>query len=1044
MQTSRRKFLKAGALFGGSSAAFNLMASGKSLAATNQPRLWKLHNTKEFVNICCYCSGGCGTICSVRDGHLINLEGDPDHPCNIGGLCPKGAGLAGLRNIVTKDRRLISHPHRLVRPKVRRPGSTEWEEISWAQAIDEMARAIKKTRDENYTATEDGVTVNRCDGIASFGAAQLNNEEGWLVQKFARSLGSTQIDNQTRVCHSSTVSGLAPSFGRGSMTSHWSDFQNSDVIMTIGSNNVENHPLSSRWVHRAVDRGATWIVVDPRFTRSAAQADMYAAIRPGTDIAFFGGLVNYILSNNLQQKEYVEHYTNATYLLDPNYKFNPEDGVFSGWDEAKKSYSNKTWSYQTEEVRPWSTEPGAAGAWVNDPGVPRFNPPALKVPKKDPTLRDPRCVLNVMKDHYSRYTIAKVSSVTGIDPEVLETVYKTYASTGAPDKSGSILYALGQTQHHYGAQNCRAMCVVQLLLGNIGVAGGGINALRGEPNVQGSTDIGASAPDAPGYLAWPIAQNHRNLAEWCSRETYPDGYYMNKPKFMVSLLKEWYGDNATVDNDYCFDLLPKRSLKRPDTTIATFHNMDNQSIKGYLVWGMNPAHSAANSKFVREAMSKLDWMIVADWFETETASFWKAPDMDPTKINTTVYMLPAALIYEKEGSINNSGRWIQWRQKAVEPLGQALSDFEILSRLFNRIQALYRKEGGVNPDQVTKVNWNYRNPEGKLDVKAVAHALNGYDWKTGRLLNSFADLKADGSTASGIWIFGGFYNNNDARWDPMAQPCTRRSKYDPSGLGLYSEWSFAWPANRRVLYNRASADPKGQPWNKKRMLVSWDGKKWVNNDVPDFAATAKNADGSVRQIAPNDKAFFMTWEQGSRLFAYGMKDGPMPEHYEPFETPAKNGLNGRQNSPMIAFADHPSTKRGDKAKFPIVATSYSLTEHWQSGTQTRNVPAINETQPAPFIEVSVELAKEKGFKNGDPIRVFNNRGSIVAPALVTIRLKPFVINGEKTHMIGLPHHWSWATAYATGDTMNDLTPNVGDPNSNIPEYKAFLVNVEKA
>lgn len=1043
MQTTRRKFLKTSAMFGGGSAAFGMMSAANS-ATFLQPGPWKLNNTKEFLNVCCYCSGGCGTICSVRDGKLINLEGDPDHPCNIGGLCPKGAGMAGLRHIVTKDRRVVAHPHRLTRPKVRRPGSTEWEEISWAQAIDEMARAIKKTRDENYTPTEDGVTVNRCDGIASFGAAQLNNEEGWLVQKFARSLGVTQIDNQTRVCHSSTVAGLAPSFGRGSMTSHWSDFQNADVIMTIGSNNVENHPLSSRWVHRAVDRGATWIVVDPRFTRSAAQADMFAGIRPGTDIAFFGGLISYIIENGLYQKEYVKNYTNAAYLLSPEYKFNPDDGLFSGWDEKTKSYDNKTWAYQTAEVKPWDDSPGAAGAWVNEPGVPQFNKPALKVPKKDMSLQDPLCVINVMKNHYKRYDIPTVSKITGIDPEILEAIYKTYASTGAPEKSGSILYALGQTQHHYGSQNCRAMCVVQLLLGNVGVAGGGINALRGEPNVQGSTDIGASAPDAPGYLAWPIVQKHKNLAGWCAAETYADGYYMNKPKFMVSLLKEWYGDNANANNDYCFDLLPKRSLKRPDTTMPTFHNMENQSIKGYLVWGMNPAHSAANTKFVREAMAKLDWMIVADWFETETASFWKAPDMDPKKINTTVYMLPAALIYEKEGGINNSGRWIQWRQKAVEPLGQAKSDFEMLSLLFNRIQQLYRKEGGVNPDQVTKVNWNYRNPEGQLDIKAVAHALNGYDWKSGRLLDNFNELKADGSTACGIWIFTGFFNNNKAKWDAMEQPCTRRSKVDPSGLGLYPEWSFAWPANRRVLYNRASADMQGQPWNKDRMLVSWNGTKWVNNDVPDFVAAAKNPDGSTRQVPPNNKAFFMTWEQNSRLFAYPMSDGPMPEHYEPFETPTKNILNGRQNSPKILFADHPSVKKGEASQYPIVATSYSLTEHWQSGTQTRNVPWIVETQPAPFVEISTELAQEKGIKNGDKIRVFNNRGSIVCNAMVTIRLKPFMVNGQKTHMIGLPHHWSWATAYATGDTMNDLTPNVGDPNSNIPEYKAFLVNVERA
>lgn len=1042
MQTTRRTFMKAAVGLTGAATAFNAMSTGRFLPGSVPP--WKLANTQEYLNVCCYCSGGCGTICSVRDGKLINVEGDPDNPNNLGGLCPKGAGLLGLSSIVTKDRRLVSHPHRLTQPLVRRPGSTQWEPIAWSQVIDEIAHRIKKTRDENYTATEDGITVNRCDAIASYGAAQLNNEEAWLVQKFARSLGAVQIDNQTRVCHSSTVSGLAPSFGRGSMTNLWSDFQNSDVILTIGANNVENHPLSSRWVHRAVDRGAKWIVVDPRFTRTASQADLYAPIRPGTDIAFFGGLIRYILANKLYQKEYVQNYTNATYLIDPSYKFDVASGLFSGWNEADDAYSNKTWMYQTEEVIPWGTAPGDAGAWVNDPGVPKFNHPALKVPKKDATLSDPQCVLNVLTRHYDRYTLKKVSEITGTDEKILEEVYKTYAASGAPDKSASILYALGQTQHTYGSQNCRAMAIVQLLLGNVGMAGGGINALRGEPNVQGSTDVGATMDFTPGYLAWPIQQTHPTLAAYLSKETYSSGYYMNKPKFMISMLKEWYGDYATAENNYCYDLLPKRSLKHNDSTIPTFHYMQDGNLKGYLVWGMNPCHSEPNAKYVRQVMAKLDWMVVADWFETETASFWKAPDMDPTKVNTTVYMLPAALIFEKEGSLANSGRWLQWRQKAVEPLGQCKSDFEIMTRIFNRIQQLYRQEGGVNPDQVTKVNWNYRNPMGELDVKAVAHAMNGYDTKSGKLVKSYSDLKADGSTACGLWIYSGYFNNEELKWIASEQPCMRRSLRDPDGLGLFPEFSFSWPANRRILYNRASADLQGRPWNPKKMLVSWDGSRWVNNDVPDFV-TSTVKDGSAVPVPPNNKAFFMTWEQEARLFAYPMKDGPMPEHYEPYESPTKNMLNGRQDSPMVQFAQwKESVKRGNAEEYPIVATTYSVVEQWQAGGQTRNIPWLVEIMPRPFVEISEELAKEKGIKNGDVIRVWNNRGSIEAFAMVTIRFKPLDVNGKKTHTIGLIHHWSWASAYSTGDTMNDLSPNVGDPNSYIPEFKAFLVNVEKA
>ncbi len=1032
MELSRRSFFKRGLAFGASAAA----AATASAETAHAEAPYKLRNVKEVTNICCYCSGGCGTICSSRDGELINLEGDPDHPVNLGGLCPKGAAMWGLRNVVTADRKAKLHPDRPLYPMVRRPGKKEWERLSWDEAVNEIARHIKTTRDATFVEKEDGITVNRCDGISSFGAAQLNNEEGWLVQKFARSMGILSIDNQTRVCHSSTVAGLAPSFGRGSMTSHWCDFANSDVIMSIGSNNVENHPLSSRWVERAQDKGAKWIVVDPRYSRSAAQADIYARIRPGTDIAFYGGLIRYIIENKLYQKEYILHYTNAACILRPDFKFNEETGLFSGWDPETKRYDNETWGYDVDKKVGWDTTPGSAFSWVNDPNVPKFKTPDLKVLKRDMTLTDPNCVLNVMRRHYARYTPEMVHRVTGMDMDVMKKVWDTFASTGRPDKEGSILYALGQTQHSYGSQNCRAMCVVQLLLGNIGIAGGGINALRGEPNVQGSTDVGASSHQAPGYLAWPTAKSHPTLAKYLSTETYAAGYYSNKPKFWVSALKEWFGDNATFKNDYCYDLLPKIAPKKDYgdfSTIMSFNDMRDDKIKGYMCWGMNPAHSTPNAKHARHAMAKLDWLLVADWFQTETSLFWCAPDMKPEEVQTEVYFLPAALIYEKIGSINNSGRWIQWREKAVEPPGECKSDFEMMMLIWDKLCELYRKEGGACPDQILKTNMNYRI-NGKADLRALCWALNGYTVKDQKLIPGYAALKADGTTACGIWIFSGYYNNEAEKMDPMKQPCTRRNKSDPSGLGLFSEWSFAWPANRRILYNRASADPEGRPWDPKRTLVEWKGDHWLQNDVGDFV-TAKG---------PDDKAFFMTWEQNARLFAYGMADGPLPEHFEPHEAPVKNLLNGAGGNPCIRFADDPSVKRGSVKDFPFVVTTYSVVEHWQTGTQTRNIPWLNELIPCNFIELSEELAAEKGIKTGDMVHVWNNRGSVKVAAMVTKRMKPMEIDGKMTHVVGMPHHFSWATNMARGDNVNDLTPNVGDPNSYIPEYKAFLVNLEKA
>ena len=1032
MELSRRSFFKRGLAFGASAAA----AATASAETAHAEAPYKLRNVKEVTNICCYCSGGCGTICSSRDGELINLEGDPDHPVNLGGLCPKGAAMWGLRNVVTADRKAKLHPDRPLYPMVRRPGKKEWERLSWDEAVNEIARHIKTTRDATFVEKEDGITVNRCDGISSFGAAQLNNEEGWLVQKFARSMGILSIDNQTRVCHSSTVAGLAPSFGRGSMTSHWCDFANSDVIMSIGSNNVENHPLSSRWVERAQDKGAKWIVVDPRYSRSAAQADIYARIRPGTDIAFYGGLIRYIIENKLYQKEYILHYTNAACILRPDFKFNEETGLFSGWDPETKRYDNETWGYDVDKKVGWDTTPGSAFSWVNDPDVPKFKTPDLKVLKRDMTLTDPNCVLNVMRRHYARYTPEMVHRVTGMDMDVMKKVWDTFTSTGRPDKAGSILYALGQTQHSYGSQNCRAMCVVQLLLGNIGIAGGGINALRGEPNVQGSTDVGASSHQAPGYLAWPTAKSHPTLAKYLSTETYAAGYYSNKPKFWVSALKEWFGDNAVFENDYCYDLLPKIAPKKDYgdfSTIMSFNDMRDDKIKGYMCWGMNPAHSTPNAKHARHAMAKLDWLLVADWFQTETSLFWCAPDMKPEEVQTEVYFLPAALIYEKIGSINNSGRWIQWREKAVEPPGECKSDFEMMMLIWEKLCELYRKEGGTCPDQILKTNMNYRI-NGKADLRALCWALNGYTVKDQKLIPGYAALKADGTTACGIWIFSGYYNNEAEKMDPMKQPCTRRNKSDPSGLGLFPEWSFAWPANRRILYNRASADPEGRPWDPKRTLVEWKGDHWLQNDVGDFV-TAKG---------PDDKAFFMTWEQNARLFAYGMADGPLPEHFEPHEAPVKNLLNGAGGNPCIRFADDPSVKRGSVKDFPFVVTTYSVVEHWQTGTQTRNIPWLNELIPCNFIELSEELAAEKGIKTGDMVHVWNNRGSVKVAAMVTKRMKPMEIDGKMTHVVGMPHHFSWATNMARGDNVNDLTPNVGDPNSYIPEYKAFLVNLEKA
>ena len=833
------------------------------------------------------------------------------------------------------------------------------------------------------------------------------------------------------------------------MTGHWCDFQNADFFLTCGSNNAENHPESARWVQFARDKGAVNICVDPRFTRTAAVADYYCPIRPGTDIAFYGGLISYAIENDLYQKEYVKAYTNASYLIDPNYNFDIETGLFSGWNEKTKTYDTTSWGYQTEEVVPPNTEPGGAFSYTLKEGVPQFTPPSLNKPKRDMTLQDPQCCFQIMKKHYSRYTIEQVAAICGMGEEALETVYKLYCSSGAPEKVGAILYALGQTQHHYGSQNTRIMGMVQLLLGNIGVPGGSVNALRGEPNVQGATDMCILTYDFPGYLKWPNAAKHYTLSKYCEKEAMSDGYYVNKPKFLISGLKEWYGENATYDNDYCYDLLPKVPAEDNFTSMRTFQHMEDGTMKGYFAWGMNPCHSTANTSYVRRAMGNLEWLVAVDQVITETASFWNAPDINPAEVKTECYFWPCALIYEKPGTILNSGRWIQWRYKAVEPVGEAKPDLEIIDMFFTKVQEMYKKEGGAVPEAITKVKWDYYK-DGKVDARCVAMALNGYkvmdgahDWENCELINSFGQLEADGSTSTAMWIYAGFYANGEHRWDPSKQNVGRRVRDDKSGLGLYPEWAFAWPANRRILYNRASADLAGKPWNKDRALVEWTGSEWITNDVPDFTTSTKDAEGNTVPVEPNDKAFIMTWEGQSRFICSTMADMPIPEHYEPFESPTSNALNGAEYSPCIQFADHHSVKRGSKEDYPLAITTYSVTEMWQTGGQTRACPALNEVRPEQFIEISKDLAAERGIKNGEMVRMYNNRGDIEVMALVTDRLKPMQVNGEKTHVIGAIHHWSWAGVFATGPTVNDLPPNVGDPNSFIPEYKAFLVNIEK-
>jgi formate dehydrogenase major subunit len=825
------------------------------------------------------------------------------------------------------------------------------------------------------------------------------------------------------------------------MTNHWIDLQNSDVILIMGSNAAENHPVSFRWISKARDHGATLIHVDPRYTRTSSQADYYAPLRSGSDIAVLGGMIKYILDNNLEHEEYVRLYTNATFILNEDFQLPAElDGVFSGYDPETRSYDQSTWAFAKDEN-----------------GVIR----------KDPSMQHPRCVYQLLRRHYSRYDLDTVSDISGTPKELLRTIYRTYTATGAPDKAATIMYAMGWTQHTVGTQNIRTMAIVQLLLGNIGVAGGGVNALRGESNVQGSTDHCLLFHILPGYLKTPKAsqqslQAYNEAYTPTTNEPLSANWWNNYPKYSVSLLKAHYGEQATEDNDFGYHWLPKLEDDQNASWLLLFDEMHKGNFQGFFAWGQNPACSGSNANKVREALANLDWMVNVNLFDNETGSFWRGPNMDPEKVQTEVFFLPCASFVEKEGSITNSGRWAQWRYKAIEPQGQSMPDSEIMNELHFRVKQLYEKEGGANPDPVTRLSWEYgeKDANGKvkeMDTHLLAKEINGYflrdtviegkTYKKGTLVPSFAYLQADGSTSSGNWLYCNSYTEEGNK---MA----RRSLKDPSGIGLYPEWAWCWPVNRRILYNRASVDAYGRPWDIEQPVIQWDRGQWVG-DVPDGGwPPMKNPDGSENE--GSRKAFIMKPAGVASIFGPGRPDGPFPEYYEPLESPlTMNPIpeNSQRVNPVLPFFCSPYEEQ-DRGldvfamadpRFPYICSTYRVTEHWQTGVLTRHIPWLLELMPSLILEMSEELGELKGIRDGDRVEVESARGRVKAVAVVTNRLQPFKIMGQKIHQVGTLwcFGWQYPEGGQAGDSANLLTSTTGCPNTLIPETKVFMVNVQK-
>ncbi|MDK4688617.1 formate dehydrogenase-N subunit alpha [Kingella negevensis] len=1023
MNVTRRQFFKVTAAGAGATtlAAVGMMPT----AAFAEVRQYKLSRASEARNNCTYCSVGCGTLLySMGDGaknakrKIFHIEGDPDHPVSRGSLCPKGASSIDF----------VNSPNRVQYPEVREPNSNEWKRISWDEALDRIARHIKDERDASFQEKNAaGVTVNRTETLGMLAASASSNETGILTVKFARALGIVALDTQARVCHGPTVAGLAPSFGRGAMTNSFVDIQNADFIMVMGGNAAEAHPVGFKWVIESKKRkGTKLFVVDPRFNRTAAVADFYAPIRAGSDIAFLGALINWLIENDKIQWDYVKNYTNASFIVHKDFDFN--EGLFSGavgQPESNKHagfYDQSSWFYELDEK-------GFA--------------------KTDPTLKDPRCVFQMMKKHYSRYTLDMMTTICGTSKEDFLKVAEAWGETSAPDKAGTVLYALGWTQHTYGAQIIRTMAMVQLLLGNMGMAGGGINALRGHSNIQGLTDLGLMTTALPGYIPLPNDKAHPTLQDYLDKLTpkalQPNqlNYWKNTPAFMVSLLKWFYGDYATKENQFAYDMLPKYE-KMYDVMQIT-EDMYQGKMKGLLVQGFNAQGSFPDAHRVTEAFSKLKFMVVMDPLKTETASFWEkhgeAHDIDPSKIATEVFRLPTPCFAEEEGSIVNSSRWLQWHHPGADPQGESLPDLDILGELYQRIKALYEKEGGKCPEPITKLAWNYKDPKAPKPAE-MAKESNGYALadltdeegnivrRKGELLSGFSQLRDDGTTSCACWVFSG-------SWTEAGNQMDRRDNTD-TGLGNTPKWAFAWPANRRILYNRASCDPSGKPWDKNRVLVEWNGKKWVGADVADFKADE----------APNSgmNPFIMNEEGVARLFCQRkMVDGPFPEHYEPLESPiGTNPLHPKVvRTPALRLFDSVKDRVGTHEEFPYVATTYRLTEHFQFWTKSVKLLMIG--QPEQFCEISEELAKEKGIQKGDWVKISSKRAWVKVRAVVTKRVKPLTINGKTVHQIGIPLHGGWENVSGQQQFLvNSLTPFVGDCNTQTPEYKAFLVNIEKA
>ena len=842
--------------------------------------------------------------------------------------------------------------------------------------------------------------------------------------------------------------GLGTTLGRGGATTAPGDLVNSDAILIMGSNMAENHPVGFQWVIEARERGAHVIHVDPRFSRTSAMATIWAPLRAGSDLLFLGGLIHYVLDRGKEFREYVVPYTNASAILPDEVRDAEDlDGLFSGWDPTSGKYDPGTWSFQRRSGAAGTPGDDAQmqGGHTKDSGRPATD---VADYDRDPTLQHPCCVYQILKRHFARYTPEMVEQFCGVPKERFLEIADAYCSASGPEKTGAICYAVGWTQHSTGVQIIRAAAILQLLLGNIGRPGGGILALRGHASIQGSTDIPTLFDILPGYLAMPrFGPDSYTLADYIHRYRDRTGGWSNLDKYIVSLLKAYYGDAATRENDWGFGWLPR--VTGDHSHQGYWLDMMDGKVEGLFVMGQNPAVAAPNARLERKALAKLKWLVVRDMVEVETASFWyDSPEVErgelaTDQIGTEVFLLPAAGHAEKDGCFTNTQRLLQWHAKAVDPPGDARSETWFMYHLGLRLKAKATRDPGPRNAGLNALTWDYSvtGTEREPRVDEVLQEINGYAGPERRLVSGFGELKADGSTACGCWIYAGVFPS------PGENRANEREARDAHGHG----WGFAWPADRRILYNRASARPDGRPWSERKKLIWWDAlnHEWTGLDTPDFTKTKPpdyhppdDAEGDA--ALAGDAPFIMHPDGVGWIWVpTGLADGPLPTHYEPLESAVSNPLYpAQQINPAAMKMDRPDNQyaQSPDPRFPYVMTTYRLTEHHTAGGMSRTLPHLAELQPEFFCEISPELAAERGIEAGGWLTIMTMRGIVEARALVTARIRPLRIGGKTIHQVGVPYHWG-SRGLVTGDSANDLLAMSEEPNVRIMEAKGLLCDV---